>query len=397
MTTAGAVRAAVARAACGCDRLAGRFRRARRVLVEVRTPMNLAVLKPVILPLLDDPRLDVRFTGGDRADLVRAYTELGVAGQVLPRRQARWTRVDLYVNADPWEAVPLFRAQRQLNFFHGVAGKYDLDCPSGLPMGFDRYDRVAFPNAGRRDRYVAAGIVAPDRAALIGYPKADALVAAAGDARTAAAALGLDPARPTAIFAPTFSPASALNVAGGEIIQTLLASGCNVIAKLHDRSLDADPRYSGGVNWRDRLDRHTGPRFRFADTGDSTSWILASDLMVTDHSSIGFEFCALDRPLIVFDVPELVEVARINLDKVNLLRSAAAIVGDSASLAAAVKQALAAPEERSPQRRHVAAQVFYRPGTATARALGLVYELLNLAPAADLVMTPPRQWLSTAE
>ena len=29
---------------------------------------------------------------------------------------------------------PLARAGRQLNFFHGVAGKYNLDCPTELPL-----------------------------------------------------------------------------------------------------------------------------------------------------------------------------------------------------------------------------------------------------------------------
>ena len=49
-------------------------------------------------------------------------------------------------------------------------------------------------------------------------------------------------------------------------------------------------------------------------------------LVVTDHSSIGFEFCAADRPLVVFDAPGLIEAARINPDKVALLRSAATVV-----------------------------------------------------------------------
>ena len=169
----------------------------------------------------------------------------------------------------------MFRAARQLNFFHGVAGKYDLDCPANLPIGFDRYDRVAFPNEGRLQNYVAAGIVRPERASLVGYPKADVLITEAGQPRAAAAALGLDATRPTAIFAPTFSPASALNVAGEAIIQTLLGAGCNVITKLHDRSLDPDPRYTGGINWRERLARYRGPHFLLADSGDSTRYVLA--------------------------------------------------------------------------------------------------------------------------
>ncbi|MGH9374518.1 MAG: CDP-glycerol glycerophosphotransferase family protein [Vicinamibacterales bacterium] len=371
--------------------------RRRTLLVEARTPMNLAVLRPVFQTLLQDRRLSLRFTGPKRTDLLAAFDELHVADRVISRRKAAWTRIDLYVNADPWDAVRLWRVNRQLNFFHGVAGKYDLDCPAGLPLGFDRYDRVAFPNQGRRDAYVAAGIVREDRAIVVGYPKADVLLGEHGATRAAAAGLGLDRSRPTVIFAPTFSHASALNLAGQQIVETLLASGCNVIAKLHDRSLDPDVRYSGGIDWRRRLADYAGPRFLLAGSGDSTEYVLASDVMVTDHSSIGFEFCALDRPLVVFDAPGLIEAARINPQKVALLRSAATVVAGMPALAAAVRDALAAPDARSVERRRAASEVFYRPGGATARALRLVYELLELAPARDPVTTRREGVLSAAK
>jgi CDP-glycerol:poly(glycerophosphate) glycerophosphotransferase len=379
------------------DRAAGRLRGRRTVLIEARTPMNLAVLRPIFDPLLQDDRLHVRFTSVIRDDLTRAYEQLGVSDHVIARGKAPWTRFDLYINADPWDAVPLRRTARQLNFFHGVAGKYNLDCPSDLPIGFDRYDRVAFPNEGRRDNYVAAGIVPAGRAVLVGFPKADVLIAESGGSRASAAALGLDSSRPTVIFAPTFSPASALNHAGDAIVRTLLGSGCNVIAKLHDRSLDPDPQYTGGINWRERLAMYRGPNFLLAAGGDSTPYVLASDLMVTDHSSIGFEFCALDRPLIVFDAPGLIELARVNVEKVRLLRSAAIVAADTQSLASAVREALAAPAARSAERRRASAEVFYRPGGATARALRLVYEMLELPPATNLAPTEGRRVLSTVK
>jgi hypothetical protein len=151
-----------------------------------------------------------------------------------------------------------------------------------------------------------------------------------------------------------------------------------VIAKLHDRSLDTDPRYSGGIDWRRRLARFSGPHFLLATGGDSTPYVLASDVMVTDHSSIGFEFCAADRPLVVFDAPGLIEAARINPDKVALLRSAAAVVATTRELAEAIGAALAAPHLRSAERRRAADEVFFHAGTATERALRLVYELLSL-------------------
>ena len=45
---------------------------------------------------------------------------------------------------------------------------------------------------------------------------------------------------------------------------------------------------------------------------DITPLLAAADLLVTDHSTVGFEFALLDRPLIVFDAPDLRAAARID-------------------------------------------------------------------------------------
>ena len=210
----------------------------------------------------------------------------------------------------------------------------------------------------------------------------DALARERRDSTEAARSLGLDASRPTVIFAPTFSTASALHESGEAIIETLLQAGCNVIAKLHDRSLDPDPRFSGGVDWSARLHRFAAnPSFLLAAAAIRRHTWLASDVMVTDHSSIGFEFCVLDRPLIVFEAARLASAARINPEKIALLRSAALVAHDRESLREAVLTSLADPSAQSAARRRVAAQVFYRPGSATERALRLVYELLELEPA----------------
>ncbi len=375
------------------DRAAGRMLARPKVLVEARTPMNLAVLEPVYSALLLDSRLDVFFTGPERHDLLRALAASDLGSRVLSKGDAKWTRIDLAINADPWEAARLRRASARMNFFHGVAGKYDLDCPEGLPLSLQRYDRIAFPNEGRMRGYLAKGLVRPAQAALVGYPKVDRLAWHRGHARDAAAALGLDGSRPTAIFAPPFSPASALHVAGETIVETLLGAGCNVIVKLHDRSLDPDPRFSGGVDWRARLARFASPgRFLFADGADSNPYVVASDLMVSDHSSIAFEFCVLDRPIIVFDAPELASAARINPAKLTLLRSAALVAHDADSLARATARSLDRPDALASQRRRAAEEVFHRPGTATARALRIVYELLDLAPASTTAVASVGAW-----
>ena len=99
--------------------------------------------------------------------------------------------------------------------------------------------------------------------------------------------------------------------------------------------------------------------------------------MVTDHSSVGFEFLVLDRPLLVFDAPDLPRAARINPEKVTLLRSAATLVRSPEEVGDAAAAALAYPDRLSAERRRVARDLFYEPGTATDRALALVRRFLD--------------------
>jgi hypothetical protein len=354
--------------------------------VELRTPVYHAVLAPIADVLDRDPGLDVRFTS-EYPDRIRPLVG---ADRFVTHAQAEWTRYALYLNADPWAAARLRRCEHRVNFFHGVAGKYDLDRPSGLPMGFECYDRVAFVNRDRMRRYLEAGIVTPDQAALVGYPKLDALAAGRVDGGRVRRGLGLDPARPTVLYAPTYSAASSLHLAGEAIVAALAGAGLNVIVKLHDRSLDPDPRYTDGIDWRARMRRlERAGQIAYVEGADASPLLAAADAMVTDHSSAGFEFLVTDRPLIVFDAPDLPVAARINPDKVALLRSAATVVQTPAALADATRRELRDPTRLAHERRRVAREVFHEPGTATRRAVELVRGLLgrtahrSLQPAAD--------------
>jgi hypothetical protein len=362
------------------DTLLARVSGRRRVLVDARTPMNFGVLAPVFERLQRDPRIEVLFSSERPADVVAAAAGSGVRSRVHPRKAMEWRRLDLCLSADPWNPITLRRCRRRAIFFHGMAGKYDLDAPGNLPIGFDQYDRVAFVNADRMRRYLETGIVGRSAAMLIGYPKVDALVNGRYDAAAIHARLQLEMHRPTAIYAPTWSPASSLHLAGEEIVKGLVDAGFNVIVKLHDRSLDpTEPKYSGGVDWRARFKRiHVPGRVAFVETADASPLLAASDLMVTDHSSIGFEFCLLDRPLVVFDAPDLARVARINPDKIALLRSAARVVRRAEDAAPAALEEMRDRARLAAARRAVVREMFYEPGSATERALAMCYELLEL-------------------
>ncbi len=370
------------------DHALGRLSSRRDVLVEMRTPVYQAVLGPIGQALAVERDVHVWYT----SEYPERLRELVPAGRFLTHAEAEWRRFDLYVNGDPWAAARLRRCARRVNFFHGVAGKYDLDRPSGLPLGFECYDRVGFINRDRMARYLAAGIVTQQQAVLVGYPKLDALVSGALGGDAVRASLELAPGRPTALYAPTYSEASSLHLAGEAIVDALVAAGFNVIVKLHDRSLDPDRRYNAGIDWRARfaslVSIHRPGHVRFVEQADASPLLAAADCMITDHSSVGFEYLVLDRPLLIYDAPGLPLVARINPEKIELLRSTATVSRTPAELAAAAVRALASPAELSTARRRVAGALFFDPGHATARCVQLLRGLLH--PAAPAAVTPQR-------
>lgn len=379
-------RRAIARLHDADDAIWRRAHERRRVLFDAASPMSFAVFRPVYERLRQDPRLDLWFTAHGRVWAPEAiYGPAGITTNVVPPGIAAWMKVDLYINADFWDMTWLYRRTRRIHLFHGVAGKYGLDAPVDLAPTIAAFDSLMFANEDRRSRYIEAGLVPDDdiKAALVGYPKVDCLVDGSIDGRAVLGSLGLDPRRPTVIYAPTWSPYSSLHDIGDELIERIAAAGLQLIVKLHDRSYDRRLRGSGGIDWAERLARYDAhPLVRAVRDADGSPFLAASDALISDHSSIAFEFMLLDRPIVVIDRPELIRQAGVNPQKAGLLRSASRVVRDARGATQAVSAALRRPDEFGAERRRIAGGLFYGAGTATERAVALIYGILEM-PALD--------------
>jgi hypothetical protein len=170
---------------------------------------------------------------------------------------------------------------------------------------------------------------------------------------------------------------------GLELVEELVARRWNVIVKLHDRSRDPRAFYSGGVDWATCLARVLpAGRGVLVTNPNICPYLAAADVMITDHSSAGFEYLLLDRPLVRINVPALLRGSNIGEEYVKLLADASRSVDDARGAVRAVELALADPSEGSATRRAVAAELFYKPGGATARAVDELYDAMELAPAA---------------
>jgi hypothetical protein len=79
-------------------------------------------------------------------------------------------------------------------------------------------------------------------------------------------------------------------------------------------------------------------------------------------------------------VPELVTLANIHQDYVQLLADVSESTTGVDDTVAAVERALANPDARSSTRQAVAADLFHEPGTATMRCAAALYEAIGLRP-----------------
>lgn len=353
----------------------------RRILVDSRTPVNYTMVAPVLNVLRQDDRIALYFTASEEPRrLARIYQDARGVTTIHPARAALM-KFDAYVSSDfMWATLP--RGTRRVQMFHGVAGKYSFDAPPpGMIVGWDYY---FFPNERRYANFVASGALEPGspKGRLIGLPKVDELVNGTYDGAQVLAGLGLDPGRPTILYAPTWSPASSLNALGTELVAALGRMPVNVVVKLHDRSRDLRERYSGGVDWVRRLRPVLPPgRGALAPGHDITPYLVAADLMITDHSSAGFEFLLRDRPIVRIHRPSLIQIANVHPDYVSLLASVSQSALELPDVLSAVERALAQPEVGAAERRRLASELFYRAGTATGRAVSALYDVLELAPA----------------
>ena len=352
----------------------------RRLLVNARTAMNYATIAPVVERLQRDERMEFYFAASENPSLTSAiYSDAVRPFKLVTPLQASAIQFDVYLASDLlWMNLP--RGARRVQTFHGVAGKYRTvyDSPS---QSMRDWDRLFFINERRLRHFIECGAIdeGSQAARLIGMPKLDCLVDGSLKRNELLSAMGIDPERKTVLYAPTWSPHSSVVSMGEELVRRLGERGYAVIVKLHDRSRDLLYVNSGGVDWGARLEpilqRFGGV---LATGANSSPYLSAADVMITDHSSVGFEYLLLDRPLIRIHLLELIENTDIEPSYVDLLASASTNVTNVEETVAAVERSFPDGRDKSAARVAVANEMFYKPGTATDRAVNELYELMEL-------------------
>lgn len=286
---------------------------------------------------------------------------------------------DVFVTSNKTALVEPPNSRVKIQIFHGVSFRnFAVDAK------YLHYDKLFFPGRYMMEQYIKRGILKEDdpRIELMGMPKLDRLVDGTIKREDVLKKLGLDPALPTILWCPTGARYNSYEILGNEGLKAVQATGYNLILKLHDH-----PHLPKDVT-REQLIRQAsegmGERGRIEDHSDVAPLLVAADILISDASSVAYEFCICNRPIVFVDVPELINeraaMEGANIDEDSHGRSMGRIVKTSEELKEAIEHALKHPEEFETQRKATAEHIFYKPGTATKR---MADRLLELAGAVE--------------
>lgn len=339
-----------------------------------KAPMNAVMFERPLRQLMTDPRLRLHCTGEGRAggSAEQILSNMGIEGvRPAPDWKVRWKKWDAFISPDAMQ--PARRARRAIQIFHGISFKGKMYTPR-----IRRFSDLFLVGDDMRRRFVTRGLFPEDAPGLhnIGMPKLDAFFDGSLDRTRILGDLGIDPARPVVLYAPTWRPESSLYSHGVEFMKrSAEREGWTLLIKLHDWVLDPA---TNPIDWAKAMPELEGPHVRFAPGRDITPYMFAADLLVSDASSVANEFLLLDRPVVWIDVPDLIKKYNQTIDLDGWGRRTGRIVSTTDELMEACANGLAQPDEFSPVRREAAADMFYHPGRATEAFLARFYQMLGL-------------------
>jgi choline kinase len=355
----------------------------KRVLFCGTAPVHFVCCQPIYRRLASDPRIDFWLSGGFKGGedgessivLDGFYDPFPVDRErVIPLDRARREDFDVFIAAAAAKAVFPRSAAKKVQIFHGTSFRNFSAREKYL-----RFDYICLAGRYLADLYVQQGLVRPGgpQCLITGFAKDDPLVDGSLDREATLRRIGLDPRRPTILFAPTGSRHNAMETMGLDVVRRIRDDGrWNLIVKLHDHPKDRS------VDWNRELAVFEGDRVRHVRELDVVPFIHAADLVMTDASSVATEFTLLDRPIVFLDVPELLKEVTGRggvLDLETYGRRIGTLAHTPAEAVPAVADALANPQREGELRRAVARKVFHDPGRAADRVAGVVLHAAGLA------------------
>ncbi|MEQ1896689.1 MAG: CDP-glycerol glycerophosphotransferase family protein [Vicinamibacterales bacterium] len=326
--------------------------------------------------VLQHPQFPLRVT----QDLRRfVQDEWGLPPErILCHGEALWTAFDLVLYTDVYAKFP-WRAARHAVLMHGAGLTPRMFEPHPLRKSIADFDAVLVNGEydAREARRVLGQGSGRTRLFVAGFPYLDELEHPAESRATYVTRLGLDPNRPTILFAPHWE---ALRIVRrtpcyvNEVVAALASLDVNVVLKLHACSLN---RAMGGpVDWAaEAASLETTGVLRVDRDLDDVPALRHTDLMITDVSSRSFVFMMLGKPVVLYS-PLSGRWDRVSRDRRQLMEQGSVVAADAAEIPALVADA----ERRgwtNPSGLSVGRECYAYQGRATERVVAILKDVLR--------------------
>ncbi|MDH3427669.1 MAG: CDP-glycerol glycerophosphotransferase family protein [Gemmatimonadota bacterium] len=366
----------------------------KQILFAGYAPVHFLCFLPVYQRLSADPRVEVWLTGGyrrkdqDDAGYVidGFYDRFRVRpDRVIPFDQAYDGDFDVAICAHTSDTLLPRSARRKVQIFHGVSFKNFAVREKVL-----RFDLLCLPGRYHAERFRDCGLVRPggSRCLLTGFAKADRLVEPGFQRERFLQNLGVDPALPTILYAPTGGKHNSLETVGRDVVAGIHSKvGWNLLIKPHDHPKNE-------IDWYAELGGFESERVRLVRDLDVVDYLRAVDLLLTDASSVAVEYTLMDRPIVFIEVAKLLKNVLKRgapLDLLTYGRKIGLLAKTADQVVPAIEQALRNPDREQELRRSMARHVFHDPGNAADRVSRVVLHaagLLEELPADVEVLRP---------
>jgi CDP-glycerol glycerophosphotransferase (TagB/SpsB family) len=277
-----------------------------KLLFRIGSVYHKAAFDPVIELFLRDPRYDVWFSLEEER-VRRFFLSIPYRSPLVAeweRQGYRFTSgkagFDIVVVGDTIPGAEAFGDAMLCFLNHGTGIKNTLY--RNLARYPDHRYHIFVEGLYRVEKLRASGALHRSEVHLVGLPKLDHYFQGRfGGRATLLGRWGLDPTRPTVLLAPTYKPTCLYEVKDAIFEAT---EGCNLIVKLHQYSWTG--RYA--PHRQHRIYQRRVKRFRHAvllpvTEYDITPYMAAADTLVSEASSTVFDFLAIGKTGIIYDLP----------------------------------------------------------------------------------------------
>ena len=329
-----------------------------RLLFFITKPYSLPILEPIKNYCLKRKELEVAWFKAGSA------SSLSINGKVL-------TNTDEVIDYKPdavivpGNVVPDFWPGIKVQIFHGlceekkghydITGFFDLYCTPGPTM------TEKFINLKKKyDTFLVKEI---------GWSKMDALYNVQ-NIKEAKKRMGLNVKNKLILYAPTFSPKYTSADDLFSSIRNAQSFGYQWVAKFHD------------LEKKDTINKYEtiqSDLFQISTEIDILPLMMAADLLITDTSSVAYEYLILDRPIITYQANTRIEKGIDIMDPDDLI--------------GAITRSIEDPSEYSYSRNEILSDIHpHNDGLSSKRLINVIKEVLDSNELGQL-KPKPRNWI----